>query len=105
MRNNFIHVFDSDSTRLSQFGGAGSEEGKLRYLGDDVADKDGLVYVCNEMNYRIQKFDSDGKFVAMIDDECRLMSHRSGICVTDDKLFGHRIVTEWNTGCVKVFVQ
>jgi 6-phosphogluconolactonase (cycloisomerase 2 family) len=48
---------------LNKFGGKGSENGQLVAPHSIDIDKDGNVYVTDTGNDRIQKYDSDGKFI------------------------------------------
>ena len=58
-----IHVFDEQRKHCRSFGQYGSGEGQLNYPGGITVDADGLVYVCNRGNHRIETFRMDGTFV------------------------------------------
>jgi tripartite motif-containing protein 71 len=45
------------------WGSKGSEDGQFYSLGGMAVNYRGIVYVVDTGNHRIQKFDSDGKFV------------------------------------------
>ena len=47
-----------------QWGGTGSADGKLKEPGSLALDSVGNVYVDDIRNYRVQKFDSSGNFIA-----------------------------------------
>jgi tripartite motif-containing protein 71 len=46
------------------FGGFGSEDGQLKKPGDLLTDPQGNVWILDRNNGRVQKFDSDGQFLA-----------------------------------------
>ena len=56
-----IHVFDEQRKHIRSFGQQGSGNGQLNY--PSGIDADGLVYVCNNGNSRIELFREDGTFV------------------------------------------
>ena len=67
--NMTIYKYDPNGKLLTQWGGPGSGEGQFNYRvgsywGMDLAvDAQGNVYVADFGNFRIQKFDSNGKFL------------------------------------------
>lgn len=48
---------------LGSWGSTGSGHGQFRYTLDLAVDAQGLVYVCDWMNHRIQKFTADGTYL------------------------------------------
>ena len=64
LKNHEIQVLDKVSGKLlSKFGKAGKEEGELHFPAHMVISADDHLYVCDVMNFRVQKFTLDGKFV------------------------------------------
>jgi len=55
----------NESTMLMQWGGFGSEPGKFKYPTMIVTDGTGYIFVVDQHNHRIQKFDTDGNFILM----------------------------------------
>ncbi len=48
-----------------KFGSSGSGEGEFNRPTDVAVDKDGIIYVADWLNDRIQVFDADGSFVTL----------------------------------------
>jgi DNA-binding beta-propeller fold protein YncE len=72
---NWVHRFDKDQKYVSSFGGPGAEPGKFQTCHGIGLDKRGekpLLLVCDRANRRLQHFDLDGKFVAVIAENLRL---------------------------------
>jgi DNA-binding beta-propeller fold protein YncE len=72
---NWVHKFDKDQKYVSSFGGVGTEPGKFQTchgLGVDKRGEKPLLLVCDRANRRLQHFDFDGKFVAVIAENLRL---------------------------------
>ena len=64
-RNSRIHRFSSDGTLISSWGEFGSTDpGKFHLPHSLWVDKEGLVYVCDRKNHRIQIFTPTGDFVS-----------------------------------------
>jgi DNA-binding beta-propeller fold protein YncE len=67
--NSRIQVFDSDGNFLRMWGKPGDGEGEFNfyhghyYIGGIAVDREGNVYVADNANWRIQKFDSHGNFL------------------------------------------
>ncbi|MDQ6693517.1 MAG: TIGR03663 family protein, partial [Chloroflexota bacterium] len=68
-----IQKFDAAGKFLLQFGSKGNADGQFNPFADDAlgtgpggiaVDKSGNVYVADTWNHRIEKFDSNGKFLA-----------------------------------------
>ena len=58
-----------DLTFSYSFGKEGSANGQFNEPHDIAIDSQGLVYVADTFNHRIQKFTSNGKFVAQFGSE------------------------------------
>ena len=71
-----VVVFDADSFKPVRRIGTGGKKHELTTPGDfsgptGVAlDKDGNVYVTDTMNYRVEIFDADGKFISQFGPHC-----------------------------------
>lgn len=65
-RNARVHRFTADGRLLASWGQGGKTEPNHFHLPHSlVVDRDGVVYVCDRENNRIQVFAADGKFLAM----------------------------------------
>ena len=62
--NHRIQVLNPDLTFSHSFGMKGSANGQFNNPRDIAIDSQGLVYVADLGNHRIQKFTPNGKFVA-----------------------------------------
>ena len=58
-----IHKFSRDGKLLLSWGELGSEKGQFILPHGICADRDGIVYVADRENCRIQLFDSEGRFL------------------------------------------
>ncbi len=54
--NHRIQMFTADGDYLAQWGQEGSDEGQFDFLGGVAVDSQGIVYVVDTGNHRIQKF-------------------------------------------------
>ena len=61
--NNRIVKFSSDGTYISEWGETGSEPGQFRTPHALAMDSEGLLYVGDRSNRRVQVFEQDGTFV------------------------------------------
>jgi len=71
---NWIHVFDANQKYVKSFGGKGTGPGQFQTCHGIAIDKRGpkpLLLVCDRENKRLQHFDLDGKFVAVIAENLR----------------------------------
>ena len=71
---NWVHLFDKDRNYVKSFGGPGKEPGQFNTchgLGLDTRSGKPLLLVCDRANRRLQHFDLDGKFVAVITEHLR----------------------------------
>lgn len=71
---NWIHQFDKNQKYVRSFGGAGKEPGKFTTchgLALDTRGEKPLLLVCDRENRRLQHFDLDGNFVAVIAENLR----------------------------------
>ncbi|MGH7043390.1 MAG: peptidyl-alpha-hydroxyglycine alpha-amidating lyase family protein [Acetobacteraceae bacterium] len=59
-----VHKFAPDGRRLQSWGTFGTDPGEFNVVHNIACDADGLVYVADRENYRIQVFDTNGTFVA-----------------------------------------
>lgn len=66
---NWIHEFDENQKYVKSFGGRGSGDGQFQTCHGIAIDRRGdkpLLLVCDRENHRLQHFDLDGNFVAVI---------------------------------------
>ena len=71
---NWVHQFDKDRKYLRSFGGRGKEPGKFQTCHGLALDRRGarpLLLVCDRENRRLQHFDLEGNFVAVIAENLR----------------------------------
>lgn len=61
--NNTVQTFDLAGNFVSRFGQGGNEAGSLKAPADIAVDKAGYIWVAEEDNDWISKFDSDGNFI------------------------------------------
>jgi DNA-binding beta-propeller fold protein YncE len=68
-----VHKFAADGGLLFSWGGPGSGPGQFNLPHGIAVDRDGLVYVTDRENSRLQIFDADGKFLTAWTDLARPM--------------------------------
>jgi DNA-binding beta-propeller fold protein YncE len=71
---NWVHQWDKDRKYIRSFGGKGKEPGQFQTCHGIALDKRGekpLLLICDRENKRLQHFDLDGKFVAVITENLR----------------------------------
>jgi len=61
--NSRIHKYAPDGRHLFSWGQPGSDPGEFNLPHSVCTDKDGLVYVADRENHRLQVFDSQGKYM------------------------------------------
>jgi hypothetical protein len=72
---NWCHEFDEHQKYVRSFGGPGTEPGKFKTCHGIALDTRGpkpLLLICDRANRRLQHFDLDGNFVAVITENLRL---------------------------------
>src|ERR1019366_2829570 len=88
-----VVVFDPDTLKLVRRIGTGGKKHELTTPGDfsgptGVAlDKDNNLYVTDTMNYRVEIFDAEGKFISQLGRHCDgpgCFAHPKGIAVDSD---------------------
>ena len=104
-----VVVFDADTLKLVRRIGTGGKKHELTTPGDfsgpaGVAlDKDNNIYVTDTMNYRVEIFDADGKFISQFGRHCDgpgCFAHPKGIAVDSD---GHIWVADPMLDLLQVF--
>ena len=87
---NWIHRFDKDQKYVASFGGQGTEPGKFKTCHGLALDKRGekpLLLVADRENRRLQHFDLDGKFVAVVTEglrrPCSLSFHDGRVAIAE----------------------
>ena len=63
---NCVSIFNSAGEKIQSFGSGGSGNGEFYKPCGVAIDEDGNILVVDKDNYRIQKFSSDGKFIAAV---------------------------------------
>ncbi len=88
-----VVVYDADTLKEKRRIGTGGKKHELTTPGDFslpsfvALDKDNNVYVTDTMNYRVEIFDADGKFISQIGKHCDgpgCFAHPKGIAVDSD---------------------
>ena len=59
-----VSMLTPDGEKIQTFGSKGSENGQLSNAWGVTVDKDDNIYVADNSNHRVQKFSSEGEFVA-----------------------------------------
>lgn len=87
---NWIHRFDKNQKYLGSFGGQGTEPGQFKTCHGLALDPRGdkpLLLVADRENRRLQHFDLDGKFVAVVTEglrrPCSLSIHEGRVAVAE----------------------
>ena len=70
--NHRVQVLNPDLSFSHSFGSRGSQAGQFRFPLDMSIDDEGMVYVTDSHNHRIQKFTLQGEFVAQLKGEMNL---------------------------------
>jgi len=93
-----IKVLDQDGGFLFKFGEIGTGMGQFNFPEGIALDSAQNIFVCDTLNSRIQKFTSDGKFLA--ESEKGLFEKPTGICIDkNDTLY----VVDSAKNVVKIF--
>lgn len=86
----WVHQYDKDRKYLRSFGGKGKEPGQFQTchgLGLDTRGEKPLLLVCDRENRRLQHYDLDGNFVAVITENlrrpCSVSFHGDQIAVAE----------------------
>ena len=58
-----VHKYNQDGKYLFSWGESGTGEGQFNIVHNISTDRDGLVYVADRENHRVQIFDSNGKYI------------------------------------------
>ena len=72
-----VHKYDPDGRLIMSWGESGTGPGQFNIVHNLIVDDDGLVYVADRENQRVQVFDTEGKFVTQWND----MSRVAAICM------------------------
>jgi sugar lactone lactonase YvrE len=105
---NWVHEFDENQKYVKSFGGKGTGDGQFQTCHGIALDTRGekpLLLVCDRENHRLQHFDLDGKFVAVItkDDNhrpCSISFHGKNAAVAE--LDGRVMIIDENNKVVSV---
>lgn len=87
---NWIHRFDKNQKYIGSFGGQGAEPGQFKTCHGLILDRRGnkpLLLVADRENRRLQHFDLDGKFVAVVTEglrrPCSLSIHDGRVAIAE----------------------
>ncbi len=106
-----VMVYDADTLKLIRKIGTGGKKHTLTTPGDfalptDVAvDKDGNVYVTDTLNWRVEIFDADGKFISQFGQHCDAIGcfkRPKGIAVDND---GHIWVVDTGMALLEAYTR
>jgi sugar lactone lactonase YvrE len=73
-----IVEYTADGSKVRQWGSAGTGQGEFHLPHSIVVDQEGVVYVADRENGRVQKFDLEGRFLGEIPDLGRVYSLELG---------------------------
>jgi DNA-binding beta-propeller fold protein YncE len=62
--NSHVHKYDPKGRLLKSWGGPGTDPGQFNIPHNIATDREGLVYVADRENSRVQIFDGDGRYLA-----------------------------------------
>jgi DNA-binding beta-propeller fold protein YncE len=62
--NSHVHKFDPKGRHLKTWGGPGTDPGQFNIPHNIATDSEGLVYVADRENSRVQIFDGEGRYLA-----------------------------------------
>ena len=77
-----VHRYSPDGEYLSSWGESGTDPGQFNIVHNIAVDRDGMVYVGDRENRRVQVFDSSGRFQAQFVN----LSRTAAVCVDNDGL-------------------
>jgi hypothetical protein len=88
---NWVHEFDENQKYVKSFGGPGKEDGKFATCHGIALDTRGekpLLLICDRANHRLQHFDLDGNFVAVITKDanhlpCAVSFHGKNVAIAE----------------------
>ena len=79
--NSRVHKYAPDGTYVTSWGEAGTDPGQFNLPHNLVTDRDGLVYVADRENHRVQIFDGKGRYQGQWNNlhrPCGLFADRAG---------------------------
>jgi hypothetical protein len=86
----WVHLYDKDQRYVKSFGGKGKDPGQFMTchgLGLDMRGEKPLLLVCDRENKRLQHFDLDGNFVAVITEglrrPCSVSFHGKNVAIAE----------------------
>lgn len=98
-----VVVFDRNGKQLLEFGGRGTDDGKMNLPLDIALDRSGEVYVLDSGNFRVQIFSPDGAHRATfgaVGDQPGMFANPKGIAVDSE---GHIYVTDAAFSNLQIF--
>lgn len=81
-----LRKYDSDFNEIWRVGGEGSANGQFDYIVDMTIMGD-YIYIADQNNDRIQKYDLSGNYILTVDSSSDLLVDISGICNDGTSLF------------------
>ncbi|XP_077977809.1 E3 ubiquitin-protein ligase TRIM71-like [Glandiceps talaboti] len=100
-----IKVYSANGDYLYSFGSKGSGDGQLNGPTGLTTDKHNNVYVCDYWNRRLQKFNSLGKFISVVDCGKDPLSGPVSVCITDEDTVSRIIIVELGINSMRVIMQ
>jgi len=84
--NSHVHKYEPDGRHVKSWGGPGTDPGQFNLPHNLTTDRNGLVYVADRENHRVQIFDGEGRYQGQLNQlhrPCGLFTDRRD----DDHLF------------------
>ena len=91
-------MYSEDGEFQYSFGSKGSQPGEFNGPEQICIAQDGLVYVSDRVNNRVQVFQQDGSFIRQFGD--KVLYEPTGLALTKD---GHIIVASSHSGKLSIF--
>lgn len=73
-----VHKYDPTGRLLTSWGESGTNPGQFNIVHNIIIDKEGLVYIADRENQRVQVFDNDGNFISQWNDMSRVAAITMG---------------------------
>ncbi len=100
-----VYVYGTDGIKKGVIGRKGAGPGEFYYPTYTAVDKDGNVYVTDFLNFRVQKFSPEGRFlkaIGSLGDSYDTLDKPKGVAVDTE---GHIYIVDGAKDMVKIFDQ